>query len=441
MRGGGPRRKEARVRTAVELIAAKRDGKRLADEEIRWLIGEFAEDRLPAYQMSALAMAIFYNGLDDRETRTWTDAMLRSGRVLDLAHLGSGRVDKHSTGGVGDKISLPLAPAAAACGVLVPMVAGRGLGHTGGTIDKLEAIPGYRASLDVDTFAGIVREHGFCIMGQTEDIAPADKRLYALRDVTGTVESIPLITASIMSKKLAEGIEGLILDVKVGPGAFMKTRERARELAERMVAVGGEMGKRVIAFLTRMDAPLGRMVGNACEVAESIDVLRGGGPADVVELVEVLGGAMVEVAKGVSFDEGRARIRAALNDGSALARFRGSIAAQGGDLDALPTPTGETVVTAPRDGHVAMIDGHEVGLTAMSLGAGRRRREDVIDPVVGVRVDAMVGAEVAAGAPLATILHGAGGPPPAEAIARLRAAFTLSDTETPVAPLIIERIG
>jgi len=429
------------VRTAVELIAAKRDGKRLADDEIRWIIDEFAEDRLPAYQMSALAMAIYYNGLDDRETRTWTQAMLESGRVLDLAALGAGRVDKHSTGGVGDKISLPLAPAAAACGVIVPMVAGRGLGHTGGTIDKLEAIPGYRAALDVETFTAIVREHGFCIMGQTEDIAPADKRLYALRDVTGTVESIPLITASIMSKKLAEGIEGLVLDVKVGPGAFMKTRDRARELAERMVAVGGEMGKRVIAFLTRMDAPLGRMVGNACEVEESLDVLRGGGPPDVVELVEVLGGAMVEVAKGVSSDVGRARIRAALNDGTALARFRASIAAQGGDLEALPRPVGETVVTAPRDGFVAMIDGHEVGLTAMSLGAGRRRREDVIDPVVGIRVEAPVGREVAAGAPLATILHGAAGAPPAEAIERLRRAFTLRDTQTAESPLIIERIG
>ena len=429
------------MRTAVELIAAKRDGKRLEDGEIRWLIAEFAEDRLPAYQMAALAMAIYYNGLDDRETRTWTDAMLLSGRVLDLSALGSGRVDKHSTGGVGDKISLPLAPAAAACGVIVPMVAGRGLGHTGGTIDKLEAIPGYRASLDVATFTAIVAEHGFCIMGQTEDIAPADKRLYALRDVTGTVESIPLITASIMSKKLAEGIEGLVLDVKVGPGAFMKTRERARELAERMVAVGREMDKRVVAFLTRMDAPLGRMVGNACEVQESLDVLRGGGPPDVVELVEVLGGAMVELARGVSFDEGRARIRAALNDGSALERFRGSIAAQGGDLDALPQPTGETVVTASRAGYVNMVDGHEVGLTAMSLGAGRRKREDVIDPVVGVRIDAPVGSHVAAGAPLATFLHGHAGPPPAAAIERLRAAFALGDTKTPETPLIIERIG
>jgi len=429
------------VRNAVELIAAKRDGQELGDDEIRWLIDEYAQDRLPAYQMAAMAMAIFFNGLNDRENRTWTDAMLRSGRVLDLSDLGPGRIDKHSTGGVGDKISLPLAPAVAACGVKVPMVAGRGLGHTGGTIDKLEAIPGYSASLDIEAFRAVIAEHGFSIIGQTEDVAPADKRLYALRDVTGTVESIPLITASIMSKKLAEGIEGLVLDVKVGPGAFMKTREQARELARRMVAVGNEMGKRVIAFLTRMDAPLGRMVGNACEIDETLEVLRGGGPADVIELTEVLGGAMVELAHGVSFDEGRARVRAALADGSALARFEGAVAAQGGDLAALPRPTGETVVTAPRSGYIQMIDGREVGLVGVALGAGRQRQGDAIDPVVGIRIDALVGDSITEGAPLATLLHGAAGAPPADAIARLRAAFTIADTAPTVAPLVLERIG
>lgn len=429
------------MRTPVELIAAKRDGASLEDEEIRWLIDAFAADRLPAYQMAALAMAIYYRGLDPRETRAWTRAMLDSGRVLDLGDLGPARVDKHSTGGVGDKISLPLAPAVAACGVFVPMVAGRGLGHTGGTIDKLEAIPGWRASLPVERFRALVAAHGFCVMGQTEDVAPADKRLYALRDVTATVESIPLITASILSKKLAEGIEGLVLDVKVGGGAFMKTREDARALAETMVDIGRGMGKRVVAYLTRMEEPLGRMVGNACEVAESVEVLKGGGPDDVVELVEVLGGAMVEAGLGVSFDEGRDRIREAIASGAALARFEAWVAAQGGDLSALPTPTGETVVAAPGDGWVSAIDGRELGLVAMSLGAGRQRQDDVIDPAVGIRVDAARGAWVSAGQPLATVLHGAAGAPPADARERLADAFVLSGEAPPERPIVIERIG
>ncbi|MCA9515965.1 MAG: thymidine phosphorylase [Myxococcales bacterium] len=432
------------MRTTVELIAHKRDGGALSDAEIRRLIADYAADRMPAYQMAALAMAVFFRGLDDRETRTWTEAMLESGQVLDLVALGAGRIDKHSTGGVGDKISIPLAPAAAAAGVIVPMVAGRGLGHTGGTIDKLEAIPGYDAALSIARFTEIVGDVGCSIMGQTEDVAPADKRLYALRDVTGTVESIPLICASIMSKKLAEGIEGLVLDVKVGPAAFMDTVERARELAEKMVAVGREMGKRVVAFLTRMDEPLGRMVGNACEIDESVDVLRGGGPADVVELVEVLGGAMVELARGVSFDAGRARIRAALDDGSALARFERMVAAHGGDLAKLPRAAGETALESDQDGVVTRIDGKELGLVAMSLGAGRQRREDVIDPVVGVRVDAKVGERVTRGAPLATLLHGQGasGVPGPEHLDRLRRAFTLAPEAPKALPsLIIDRIG
>jgi len=429
------------VRTIVELIAAKRDGGELADDEIRWLIAEYAADRVPPYQMAAMAMAIFFVGLSDRETRTWTEAMLRSGQVLDLRDLGPGRVDKHSTGGVGDKISLPLAPAAAAAGVIVPMVAGRGLGHTGGTIDKLEAIPGYQTSLTVERFRAVLADVGCAIMGQTEDVAPADKRLYALRDVTGTVESIPMICASIMSKKLAEGIEGLVLDVKVGPAAFMKTLPRARELAEKMVAVGREMGKLVVAFLTRMEAPLGRLIGNACEVEESLEVLRGGGPSDVVELVEVLGGAMVELAHGVTFDEGRARIRRALRDGSALARFEAMVAAQGGDLRGLPRHTAETSVPAPAGGFITAIDGREIGVSAMLLGAGRQRQSDTIDPVIGVRMEAGVGDEVAPGAPLATVLHRADAPPPPALIARVAAAFTLGEAPPAATPLIYERIG
>ena len=428
----------------VELIARKRDGGTLADDEIRWIIGEFAADRLPAYQMSALAMAVFFKGLDDRETGVWTDAMLRSGLVLDLSALGPGRVDKHSTGGVGDKISLPLAPAAAAAGVIVPMVAGRGLGHTGGTIDKLEAIPGYDVALTTERFKAVLADVGCSIIGQTQEIAPADKRLYALRDVTGTVESIPLICASIMSKKLAEGIEGLVLDVKVGPGAFMKTIESARELAQRMVAVGRETGTRVVAFLTRMDEPLGRMVGNANEVLESMDTLDGHGPDDIVELVTVLGGAMVELALGVSFDEGCARVAATLADGTAKARWDRMVIAQGGDprREALPAPSGETPVMAESDGWVEAIDGREVGLVAMGLGAGRAKKEDVIDLAVGIRIDRKVGEKVTAGQPLATIQHGRRGAPDAASIARLRAAFHLTATDSVAKrPLILERIG
>ncbi|TNF22943.1 MAG: thymidine phosphorylase, partial [Deltaproteobacteria bacterium] len=255
------------MRTIVEIIAAKRDGGALSDAEIRHVIASYASGALPDEQMSALAMAIWFKGLDPRETGTWTDAMLRSGRVLDLSALPR-RVDKHSTGGVGDKVSLILAPAAAACGVTVPMVSGRGLGHTGGTIDKLEAIPGFSADLEVPRFEAVLKEHGCAIIGATRDIAPADKRLYALRDVTATVSSLPLIVSSIMSKKLAEGIEGLVLDVKVGAAAFMQTLDDARRLAEGMIAVGEHMGVKVAAFITRMDEPLGRMVGNACEVAE-----------------------------------------------------------------------------------------------------------------------------------------------------------------------------
>ena len=429
------------MRTAVEMIAAKRDGEELSDDEIRLLIAQYTDHELPAYQMAALAMAIYYRGLNARETRVWTDAMLHSGEVLDLSHLGPARVDKHSTGGVGDKISLPLAPAAAACGCYVPMVSGRGLGHTGGTIDKLEAIPGYRADVEIDEFLLFLGHVGCAIIGQTADIAPADKRLYGLRDVTATVESIPLITASIMCKKLAEGIEGLVLDVKVGGGAFMKTREDARALAESMVSIGNGMGKRVVAFLTRMEEPLGRMVGNACEVAESMDVLRGGGPADVRELVVTLGGAMVEIAHGIDAGEGRRRIAASLDDGSAFDRWERMIHSQGGRLGELPQPRGETPVLATHAGYVTAIDSLEVGLTGVQLGAGRTKRGEKIDPIVGIRIDRVRGERVEAGEALATILHGRRGAPDPELCARLGAAFTVADIEPEPAPLILERIG
>ena len=429
------------VRSTVEVIAAKRDGGALSDGEIRSLIDAFAKHELPDYQMAAMAMAVFFQGLNDREMRTWTDAMMRSGAVLDLSSLGPGRVDKHSTGGVGDKISLPLAPAAAACGVTVPMIAGRGLGHTGGTVDKLGAIPGYTTDLTTDAFVAQLEEIGCAIMGQTSDIAPADRRLYHLRDVTGTVEIIPLIAASIMSKKLAEGIEGLVLDVKVGRGAFMKTLEDARELADMMISVGAGMGVKVIAYLTRMEEPLGRMVGNAVEVVESLDILQGGGPPDVRELVVTLGGAMVELALDVDPDDAKARIAAALDDGRALARFEAMVRAQGGRLEALPAPTGSITVRANQAGYIAAIDGLEIGLAGVALGAGRARSEDTIDPVVGIHIDAVRGARVEVGDPLATVLFGDGDLSSSPSIGRIEAAFSISDSPPTPAPLILERRG
>ena len=429
------------MRSIVEIIAAKRDGHTLTDDEIRLFVNEYSADRMPDYQMSSMAMAIYFKGLNSLETSVWTDAMLRSGEVLNLSDIGTCRVDKHSTGGVGDKVSLPLAPAAAACGLTVPMVSGRGLGHTGGTIDKLESIPGYTPEVDIDVFRSVLERVGCAIIGQTAQIAPADKKLYALRDVTATVNSLPLITSSIMSKKLAEGIEGLVLDVKVGKGAFMKTVEDARLLAQSMVDIGEAMGKRVVAFLTRMEEPLGDTVGNACEVAEAMAVLKGRGPADIRELVATLGGAMVEIGLGTSFEEGRRRILTALDDGTALARWNDMVSHLGGDLAALPRPLGETAVTATEDGYVQAIDGLEIGLSGLDLGAGRHKREDPIDPRVGLRIDAARGSRVSKGDALATVLHGGRGEPDARVLERIRAAFTLGSTPPNTVGVILERVG
>ena len=429
------------MRSIVEIIAAKRDGHELSEAEIRSFLGDYAQGVMPDYQMSAMAMAIYFKGLNAQETAFWTDAMLRSGEVLDLSDLGPGRVDKHSTGGVGDKISLPLAPAAAACGLIVPMVSGRGLGHTGGTIDKLEAIPGYNPDVSVEEFKILLRDVGCAIIGQTAQIAPADKKLYALRDVTATVNSLPLITSSIMSKKLAEGIEGLVLDVKVGRGAFMKTVEDARELARSMVSIGEAMGKRVIAYLTRMEEPLGRMVGNACEVIESVETLHGRGPADIRELVVTLGGAMVEIGHGVSVQEGRARIETALDDGSALAHWNAMISKLGGDMGAILAPTGQTTLRARRSGYVTAINGLEVGWIGVELGAGRKAREDEIDPRIGIRLDALRGSEVEEGDALATVFHGEFGPPTQALLSRLEQAFSFGEQPPDSVSLVIERVG
>src|SRR4051812_48957642 len=327
-----------------------------------------------------MLMAIFFRGMTDAELATWADAMTRSGDVIDLSSIKRAKVDKHSTGGVGDKISIPLAPAVAACGVAVPMVSGRGLGHTGGTLDKLESIPGFRVDLPVEKFAELTDKLGVCLIGQTSRIAPADKRLYALRDVTGTVESLPLIASSIMSKKLAEGIDGLVIDCKVGRGAFMKSTEAARALCALMRTIGIGAGKRITCVLTDMEAPIGRTIGNALEIRESIEVLRGGGPVDTRELTQVLGGEMLVLAGVVSDpDAGRARITKALGDGSALEVFRKVVEAQGGDPRVCDSPG--SVLPKPkhreelglRPGRIVAIDSEALGIAALLLGAGRRR--------------------------------------------------------------------
>ena len=398
------------IRLPVELIRAKRDGATLTDAELRGFVAGVTDGSLPDYQIAAMLMAIFFRGLDDRELAAWADAMLRSGDVLDLSAIPRAKIDKHSTGGVGDKISIPLAPAVAACGVAVPMVSGRGLGHTGGTLDKLESIPGFRVDLPVERFAALVEELGACLIGQTARVAPADKRLYALRDVTGTVESIPLIASSIMSKKLAEGIDGLVLDVKVGAGAFMKDVARARALCAAMRAIGVGAGKRVTCVLTDMDAPIGTHVGNALEIAESIEVMRGGGPADTRELTVVLGAEMLLLA-GVERDPdaAAARIGKSLDDGSALAVFAKIVAAQGGDprvcdapAQVLPQPRRKVPIVAPRAGHVAAMVADEIGMAALVLGAGRGKQDDRIDPAVGLVLAVRPGDRVAAGDLIAT---------------------------------------
>lgn len=431
---------------AVELIAQKRDGQALAPADIRALIAGYTRGEVPDYQMSAMAMAVFFRGLNPEELSAWTDAMLRSGDVLELSHIPGAKVDKHSTGGVGDKISLPLAPLVAACGVRVPMISGRGLGHTGGTLDKLESIPGFRTDLTVERFVGQVADDALRLglIGQTEQIAPADKRLYALRDVTGTVESVPLIASSIMSKKLAEGINGLVLDVKVGSGAFMKTEADARLLAETMVGIGNRMGCKTVALLTDMSAPLGRMVGNALEVRESIDILRGGGPADVRALTLRLAIEML-VLGGVSRDDAEARAVEGLDSGAALKTFRAVVQVQGGDPAAiddpsrLPTAPHVEPFVATRAGYVTAIDTARIGLAAMCLGAGRARTDDVIDPAVGLEICAKPGDRVEVGQPLAQVHHRARGLD--DCRARLAKAWTLADAPPAPRSLIIDRIG
>jgi thymidine phosphorylase len=420
--------------SAVDLIATKRDGGTLGDEAITWLLGAYLRGEVADEQMSALLMAIFFNGLGPQELRTWTDQMIASGERLDLQGLSRPTVDKHSTGGVGDKISLILAPLVAACGACVPQLSGRGLGHTGGTLDKLESIPGWRGALTNDQIRSQLEDVGCVVCAAGSGLAPVDRRLYALRDVTGTVESIPLISSSIMSKKIAEGTDALVLDVKVGRGAFIKDVARARELATTMVGLGASHGVATVAQLTAMDEPLGRAVGNALEVIESVEVLTGGGPDDVRELTLALARIMLELV-GIGTDPALK-----LDDGSAYEVYCRMIRAQGGDPDATLTPGAvrETVV-AREAGVVVSIDALAVGRTAWRLGAGRARQEDPVSAGAGVCCLVSSGEQVVVDQPLFE-LYADDDEHLASGRAALEGALVVGTTSSPVGPLLIERI-
>lgn len=385
---------------AVDVIAAKRDKRELSDQQIDWFVGAYVRNVVAEEQMSAMAMAILLNGMNRREIVRWTKAYIDSGETMNWSDLGRPTVDKHSTGGVGDKITLPLAPLVAACGVSVPQLSGRGLGHTGGTLDKLESISGWRASLTNAEMFSVLKETGAVICAASQTLAPADRRIYALRDVTGTVESIPLISASIMSKKIAEGTGALVLDVKVGSGAFMKTVDQARELASTMVAIGNDAGVTTRALLTAMDVPLGRTAGNALEVRESLDVLAGGGPADVIELTITLAREMLE-ASGA---RGTKDPAVALRDGSAMDVWRAMVSAQGGDVSAaLPVAKETYDVIAQSDGYLIKLDALSVGMASWRLGAGRVRKEDGVQAGAGIQWHVGHGERVAKGAKLFTL--------------------------------------
>lgn len=422
---------------AIDVIRAKRDGGTLTPDQIDWAVDAYTRGAIAEEQMAALAMAILLNGMTRAEVARWTDAMIRSGERMDWSSLDRPTTDKHSTGGVGDKITLPLAPVVAACGAAVPQLSGRGLGHTGGTLDKLESIPGWRASLSNAEMLDVLRSAGAVVCAAGGGLAPADRKLYALRDVTGTVESIPLIASSIMSKKIAEGTGALVLDVKVGSGAFMKTVENARELAETMVAIGADHGVRTTALLTAMDRPLGAAVGNAVEVAESVEVLAGGGPSDIVELTLTLAREMLAAAGITGKDPADA-----LKDGSAMDVWRRMITAQGGDPDApLPSARGTHTVTAPSSGVLTSLDAYGVGVAAWRLGAGRARREDPVSAAAGVVCHAKPGDAVVAGQPLLT-LHFDDASRLSRALESLDGAYEITENGVPsIHDLIIDRVS
>ena len=423
---------------AVDVIIAKRDGARLSDAQIDWVVDAYTRGVVAEEQMAALAMAILLNGMERDEIARWTAAMIASGERLDFSGLSRPTADKHSTGGVGDKITLPLAPLVAACGVAVPQLSGRGLGHTGGTLDKLESIPGWRASLSNAEMLAQLEDVGAVICAAGTGLAPADRKLYALRDVTGTVEAIPLIASSIMSKKIAEGTGALVLDVKVGSGAFMKDADRARELARTMVDLGTDAGVRTVALLTDMSTPLGLTVGNALEVRESVEVLAGGGPPDVVELTIALAREMLSAAGRADVDPADA-----LADGRAMDAWRRMIVAQGGDPDAtLPVARESEQVLAPAGGVLVGMDALAVGVAAWRLGAGRARKEDVVQAGAGIELHAKPGAWVRGGEPLMT-LHTDTPERFEQARAALEGALTIAPagSRPPDRPLVLERIG
>ena len=428
----------------AELIQRKRDGHELAAEEISELVLGYVRGDVPDYQMSAFCMAVYFRGLSPAETFALTEAMIRSGKTIDLgAAIGRKVVDKHSTGGVGDKTSLAVGPIVAACGVPFGKMSGRGLGHTGGTLDKLESIPGFRIELTTDEFLAQVRDVGIAIIGQTADLVPADKLLYGLRDVTATVDNVSLIASSIMSKKIAGGADAIVLDVKVGDGAFMKSRQDAQTLAEAMLELGRRAGREVVCILTDMDQPLGQAVGNALEVHEAVATVRGEGPADFTELVLLSCAHLLALSDlGIDEERGRQRAEQAVADGSALAAYHRWIEAQGGNPDDAALPAAPVVreVEADRAGFVRSIGAVDVGIAALRLGAGRRTKDDVIDHAVGVRCLTKRGDRVEAGQPVAEV-HARDARSADRGAAEVRAAYTLSDEPPSEQPIVLETIA
>ncbi|KDE47754.1 pyrimidine-nucleoside phosphorylase [Geobacillus sp. CAMR5420] len=429
----------------VDLIAKKRDGKALTKEEIEWIVRGYTNGDIPDYQMSALAMAIYFRGMTEEETAALTMSMVHSGEMLDLSSIRGVKVDKHSTGGVGDTTTLVLGPLVASVGVPVAKMSGRGLGHTGGTIDKLESVPGFHVEISKDEFIRLVNENGIAIIGQTGDLTPADKKLYALRDVTATVNSIPLIASSIMSKKIAAGADAIVLDVKTGAGAFMKKLDEARRLARAMVDIGKRVGRRTMAVISDMSQPLGYAVGNALEVKEAIETLKGNGPHDLTELCLTLGSHMVYLAeKAPSLDEARRLLEEAIRSGAAIAAFKTFLAAQGGDasvvddLDQLPKAAYTSTVTAAADGYVAEMAADDIGTAAMWLGAGRAKKEDMIDLAVGIVLHKKIGDRVQKGEALATIHSNR--PDVLDVKEKIEAAIRLSPQPVARPPLIYETI-
>lgn len=395
---------------AIEIIKKKRQKEILNTDEIRYMVNNYVSGHLPDYQMSAFLMSICVNGMNEEETSSLTNIMLHSGEVIEHKKSSKPLIDKHSTGGVGDKISIPLAPAAAACGLRVPMIAGRGLGHTGGTLDKLEAIPGFRTNISSNDYIKQVEEVGCIITGQTSSIAPADKKIYALRDVSGCVESIPLICSSIMSKKLAEGIDGLVLDVKFGSGAFMKEFNHAKALASAMVNIGSHMNKHITVCITDMDQPLGSMIGNSLEIIESIDILKNQGPKDSTYLTIELGAEMLLLGHLVkSLEEGRKKITESLNNGSAFNKFIQMVKAQGGDISYIENPTKfsqshkKIVLTAKENGFISRMDCESIGIASSLLGGGKFKLTDSIDPAVGIEIHAKIGDKIEKDQPIFTM--------------------------------------